>query len=255
MPSFLEQRSTDNFRYPTSSKNQIWGLYIKDKNKKYHVAPLSQSTLKLRVHYAKGQAPSVCQMIFFDKDDPNAVCPECEKPNLKYPGKKTMPSHILLFLGYVFELKGKKGRSKAGRDFDESPIKVISVPSGSKQINWGAIEGSINEDGDFMDSVWKLEDADDGDKQGFQVPAKAGLKKLGTQFDLHEPDEERAKYSEKSDAEIQSILMATFAGIPWDNEDMVEAGYANPYPPEEAESTSTEEEEETTPEVDTSVLD
>lgn len=267
MPSFLETRSSENFKFPASAKNQIYGFALKEENKRFHVAPLSPVTLKLRVHYVRGQAPTICQMIFFDKDDPDATCPECEKPNLKYPGKPCLPTHVLMFLGYVYELKGKKGRSKNGNEFEESPVKVIAVPSGRKQANWGTIESAIDVDGDFMECVWRLVNANEGDKKGFQPPDKvasaAALKKLGEQFDLHACDEDKAKWAEETSEKIQSILMASVSGIPWVHPDMVEAGYANPYPKEEegastgsqdASDASTEEEEET-PDVDTSVLD
>jgi hypothetical protein len=253
MVNFLEQRCTDNFRFPQSSKNQIWGFALKEKNKKFHVGVLSPHTLKVRVHFVRGQAPSICQKMFFATDDPDAVCAECEKPNEKYPGKPILPSQVLLFLGSVLELRGKKGHSKAGKEYDENPTKVIAIPSGKGKINWGPIVEAIQEDDDFMEHVWRLEDALDGDRVGFQPPSKANLKKLGEQFDLSVIGEERAKYEDKSEGEIFSILIAAYAGVKWDDLDMIDAGFENPYPPEN----EAKEEKEEEPEVDidsTSIL-
>lgn len=235
--NFIQRRSDENFKMMATGKRGIWGFQLRETNKKKHVAIVDKRFLEVRIHYVKGTPPTLCNMMYFDKDDPNAVCELCDRENPKYPGKKTIPSRVRLYLGYVFELFGQKGKSKAGNEYEENPLKVISVPSGKKGINFKPFDNALNDDV-LLEEVFVFENDAEA---GFVVPEKATLKKLGQQFDLTLPDPLRAEYAQKADADIFSILIAILANVKWDHPDFVEAGLKDPNPPEEATPAAADE--------------
>lgn len=237
MVNFITKRAQENFKPPSSGKRGIWAFQIKDLNKKHHVKLLSEHFVECRVHYIKGKPPTFCQKQYFDNDDPSIACEHC--PAEDDTSWKKNPWLVRLFIGYVFELVGKKGKSKQGKEFDENPVKIISVPSGKKKCNFKPFDDAV-ENQMLTEIIWEIEQDDDG----FVVPAPTmNPKKLGEQYDLTLPDAEAAKYAAKTMGEVMSIELATLAGILWNHPDFVTNGLANPV--EDAEETSEEQAEVT----------
>ena len=233
--NFIQKRTVENFK----RQNYVIGLQtfrMKDKNKKYHVQLVSPVSQDLRVHYIKTLPPSACNLIYFDEDDPNKNCQLCDMPHPKY---KTQPAWLVrMYIGYCFELLGTKDVTKKGSEYEVNPLCIIVVPGNGKGRNFKPFNDAI-EEGELLESIWNFEDSTE--LGGFVTPSKASVKKLGEQFDLDVVKQLQAEWAQKTDQEVQSIMLSAWANVKWDHPDMVASGFVNPYPKQDKESETVED--------------
>lgn len=232
---FLTERANN---YSSGQSGRLYSFKLEDTGKKYHVGFLSPHVTEVRLHYEEGSAPVFCEQQYYSpeevkkaKEEKKVLCKLCAEQSKKFPTRKNTPSLHLVAVGYVIEhapLNGvpvKGTKKNGGGEFDENPEKLIVISGGKGKINLKHINEGIL-DGDFMEKFWRFE----RDPQSGYIPPNAvDDKKLG-KYDKEAFQAARAKWAEKSEAEVYSILLAGYANVKWDHPDFVKNGLKNPYP-------------------------
>lgn len=216
---FLTTRANEGYSGQTDGRP--FSFKMEDTGKKYHIKFLNSAAMEVRIHYQANSAPVFCNLQYFAKDDPEASCVECDKPNLKYPGRPNKPQLVKLAMGYCLEFVGAK---VPGKEFEENPIKVIGVPAGKGKCNFKFLDEGIA-DGDFTEKFWRFEKTADA----YVPPTAVDDKKL-PKYDKDLLAAALAEWGSKSDEEIASIVIGGYANIKWEHPSFKSNGLKDPFP-------------------------
>jgi len=207
------------------NKNTLWTFnkYSIPKGSVKHVAFLTDlyKGIYLKLHYISAKSPmSVCNKMYFDKDDPAMECSECAKPSSFDPTKSNFASMFLCLVGFVFDDVGQKRTSKKGVEYDINPLQIIMIPGKDKGILLEEIEDA-DANGYLTSELWKFKRTENGD---LAAPTIITAKQLSKQFDpeLHLPY--LKEYEAKTEGEVLSQIMAAFTNVKYDHSELVKLG-------------------------------
>lgn len=200
----------------------------------------------IHVHYIKGQPkPPLCNLIYFDDDDPSAYCDFCQLDS-SYGGKNK-PVKVKVFLSFIYELLGKMKPSKDGTtEYKVNPVKLVEISCGKQNINFLELEDAVTKGKllsiyDDPANIWKVSKLD----KGISQPITADLRKLGKQFDTAVPQEILDQYSKENfpSGELKGLIISSYGNVKKDHPMFEEIGVIwpkeeEPKAPEEAEEVS-----------------
>ena len=194
----------------------LWKLQM-DKGFPYNIAILSKYFIDLKIHFVKGKGAVLCDKMYFEKGDPEAYCEECTKPGYMGEGIN-YPATVRVFVGYCFDLKDQKGKTKKGDEFTHNPLKLIEVQAGGRKCpNWEKLEEASNEDCLVFDpseadpSVWRFKRKED---KGMDVPSilhPKDAKKLPYKTEV--PEEILLEWGTKTQGEILGIILSAYGNL------------------------------------------
>lgn len=222
----------------------IWKVQY-ELNSPIHVVPLSLYTIDLDLHFPKkgsGEGMSICNKMYFSKEDPDKFCEKCNELNVFGDPSKPVLYRVGLF--YVFERVNQTYLNKDKEEKPINPVAVCEIPAGgSKKINFTEIQDAVEQDY-FLSEVWKLQireedyvDKKTGEKKKrrvFQPPTIAPMKKIGKLFDPTVPEEVLNKYRTMSRGEVLGLILASarYGNIQWEHPDIVSEGIVRPDAPQ-----------------------
>lgn len=209
----------------TFNRSDLWTFNkysVKTGNRK-HIAVLSPHIMYRNLHFTGLGKMQVCESDFIDENGVSLPCSMCEQDSIKFPDQKNFPTEHLCALVCVFEDKDTMRMSKKGKEYPVNWVQVMTMPTNKEGIYTAKLEKAIDE-GWLLDDIWRMEKNKENTFLAPDTLSTRDIKALGNQFDPEMHRELQREFAAKTKGEVYSLLLSAFAGIKYDNQELITMG-------------------------------